>query len=241
MTNEQKKRSLGQYAVENFELIDNHYGYTVEEVLEEVIQTGITFDGDRYDMLTVGKQDKIKEYCLDWNVFENVDIDQIMRMDTELVQRKIARSLDEREHSTMCKYAEALNVSVSYLKEWAENEKKERCDGVVYPAERAEGDTEVNEYIPCIRCQMGFLPHQLTGAGLCQECNEKHSREAFDEEHALCKQCAEVTDVEVLDEGGVCSVCNVKNLLEDIINEFGHKDQVLLSMDRIKEMYNLIK
>ena len=68
-------------------------------------------------------------------------------------------------------------------------------DGIVYPAERAEGDTETNEYTLCIRCQMSFLPKDLTGAYLCSECNEKVNREGFDEEHALCERCDYVVDI----------------------------------------------
>jgi len=37
------------------------------------------------------------------------------------------------------------------------------------------------------------------------------------------------------------NVKEVVGLLKDILSEFGHKSQVLLSMDRIQEMYNLLK
>jgi len=36
-------------------------------------------------------------------------------------------------------------------------------------------------------------------------------------------------------------VVDMKDLLEDIVNEFGHKEQVLLSMDRIRELWDLAK
>ena len=37
------------------------------------------------------------------------------------------------------------------------------------------------------------------------------------------------------------NVKSAKELLEDILKEFGHKKQVVLSIDRIQEMYNLLK
>ena len=36
-------------------------------------------------------------------------------------------------------------------------------------------------------------------------------------------------------------VIDMKDLLEDIVNEFGHLDQVLLSMDRIRELWDMAK
>jgi hypothetical protein len=94
-------------------------------------------------------------------------------------------------------------------------------------------DTEVNEYTLCIRCQMGFLPHQLTGAGLCQECNEKHSREAFDEEHALCERCNYVVDVEVLDENAICPHCAeiIKTNSVDVGAVISDLEEILEALD----------
>jgi len=36
-------------------------------------------------------------------------------------------------------------------------------------------------------------------------------------------------------------VVDIRDLLEDIVNEFGHKEQVVLSMDRIRELWDLAK
>ena len=83
---------------------------------------------------------------------------------------------------------------------------------------RASGQyiPETNEFVMCLKCQMSYLPKHLDRYGHCPECQESGAE-------------ADVVISDAID------------LLEDIVNEFGDKDQVILSMDRIREILHILK
>jgi len=80
-------------------------------------------------------------------------------------------------------------------------------------------ETETNEFVMCIDCQMTFLPKELIN-GRCHNCQDiivMRDKEWVDsltegerDEYSQCVSCETVVDNEFISEGGLCPDCIIE-------------------------------